>query len=729
MKRFLTIFSFIMFITLALSNYYSYQAESYQKLVDPSGDYTYNFEIPEDVVNANPQRLTLLKKAAKKNKVNIIRTVSYYDDKKEKTYTKAYLFLSTDTRLFDKMKIVNGRGLIIKDMMNPDRFISTDKTASKDQVGVIKNFGGKNSYSIHVLDNITANYKYSGLYKLEAASEEQYNKFIHDYVSYVNKAIGKNYFRPEMYTNITRSTKTEINNAMDTKMIAIFFVAIMILTFLFYLIARTKEISVMRLNGYTIKSISSKIFIQFFTKVFLASSLILIPWMFLIKDNNFGFVKKVYITNFIIYVILIVVLISLCFLYAKNIRIASSIKGKKPIGIIAILNGIFKVVVSIMILIMAVNLLTNLTQINQKQNSLHHWSEFHNYGVFYPVKTGNDSDVIREGKYPLDIPAYKLYSYLNQKFHAIYIDSDLYTEDSLKLNARHNIIKYIEVNPNYLNKYPILDTEGNKIVINEENEHTVILVPEQYKKKEDFNLDYFTSVREEMYKLHRDFYHQADKAKSTKIDFIYMKSGQKIFSMNPDVMPNNNNNIVDPIIQVMTEGNALVPDIHYTSSGNQTLFIKLINSDSERTYKQLLPKLQEFKLDDNLPYLVKSNEVILSEINDLHSEAKTIGYILLFMFLILTILLLQNIYLQFERNKFEFFLKKAFGHTFVEKYKKVLLLLLLTDILEFIGGIFLIDSNFFNIFIVKVLIELGLVILIIIYFERKNTVQVLKEGV
>ncbi|WP_061565796.1 hypothetical protein [Heyndrickxia coagulans] len=100
MKRFLTIFSFIMFITLALSNYYSYQAESYQKLVDPSGDYTYNFEIPEDVVNANPQRLTLLKKAAKKNKVNIIRTVSYYDDKKEKTYTKAYLFLSTDTRLF-----------------------------------------------------------------------------------------------------------------------------------------------------------------------------------------------------------------------------------------------------------------------------------------------------------------------------------------------------------------------------------------------------------------------------------------------------------------------------------------------------------------------------------------------------------------------------------------------------------------------------------------------------
>ncbi|MED4165004.1 DUF1430 domain-containing protein, partial [Halalkalibacterium halodurans] len=312
---------------------------------------------------------------------------------------------------------------------------------------------------------------------------------------------------------------------------------------------------------------------------------------------------------------------------------------------------------------------------------------------------------------------------------AIYIDSDIYTEDSLEINAGNNIIRYITVNPNYLDKYPIFDTEGNKIDINEENEHAVFLVPEQYKKKEDFNLDYFTSVREDRYKLHRDFYNQTDKAKSKKIDFIYMKSGQKIFSMNPDVMPNNNNNIVDPIIQVMTEGNALVPDIHYTSSSNQTLFIKLINNDSELTYKQLLPKLQEYKLDDNFPYLVQSNEVILSEINDLNSEAKTIGYILLFMFLILIMLLFQNIYLQFERNKFEFFLKKTFGHTFVGKYKKVLLLLLLTNLLEFIGGMFLIDSSFFIIFIVKVLIELGLVILLIIYFERKNTVQVLKEGV
>ncbi|MED4850462.1 DUF1430 domain-containing protein [Caldifermentibacillus hisashii] len=396
---------------------------------------------------------------------------------------------------------------------------------------------------------------------------------------------------------------------------------------------------------------------------------------------------------------------------------------------VAFINGLFKVVVSIIILIIAVNLLTNLTQINQKQNSLNNWSEFQNYGVFYPVKTGNDSSTIREGKYPLDIPTYKLYSYLNQKFHAIYIDSDLYTEDSLEINAGNNIIKYITVNPNYLNKYPILDTEGNKIEINEENEHTVFLVPEQYKEKEDFNLEYFTSVREDRYKLHRDFYNQTDKAKSTKIDFIYMKSGQEVFSMNPDVMQNNNNNIVDPIIQVMTEGNALVPDIHYTSSSNQTLFIKLINNDSELTYKQLLPKLQEQKLNDNFPYLVQSNEVILSEINDLKLEAKTIGYFLIFMFLILIILLLQNIYLQFERNKFEFFLKKAFGHTFVGKYKKVLLLLLLTDLLEFIGGIFLIDSSFFIIFIIKVLIELGLVILLIIYFERKNTVQVLKEGV
>ncbi|WP_130808301.1 hypothetical protein [Senegalia massiliensis] len=178
MKRFLGIFTFTMFLILTLTNYYSYETESYQKLIDPSETYIYEFEIPDDILNDNPKLLTLLKKAAENNKINIIRTMSYYDDEKENSYTEAYLFLTTDTRLFEKINFVEGYSLNIEDMKNPDLFISTDRTSSDNQRGVISNFGGKDTYSIHVMDNIISNYKYAGNYRIEATSKEKYDEFV-----------------------------------------------------------------------------------------------------------------------------------------------------------------------------------------------------------------------------------------------------------------------------------------------------------------------------------------------------------------------------------------------------------------------------------------------------------------------------------------------------------------------------------------------------------------------
>lgn len=728
MKRFLVIFSFVMFLVLAISNYFTYQTEAYRELIDSSKEYIYDFKIPEDILNADPKRLSLLKKAARKNKVNVIRSISYYDNKKEQTQTEAYLLLTTDTRLFDKINITKGRSLTIEDMQFSKRYISTEGTSSQNKMGSIGNFGENGTYSIHVLDNLISNYKYPGNYKIEASSEKQYNNFITDYVNFIYDDTGEK-FSPKMYQDVTSPNQIKVDNTIDTSILALFFITIMILTFLFHLVMRTKEISVMRLNGRSMNTICLEIFIRFFTKVFLLSNVILIPWMLLIKNNNFDFITKVYITNLIIYILLTFISASLCYLYSKHIRIVSSIKGKKPIRIISFLNGLFKVVVSILLLISAVNLFATLNQVNQKQSSLDQWSDFYNYGVFYPIKSGNDTDAIREGKYPLDIPTYNLYPYLNQQFEAIYIDSDLYTEESLELNAGKNNIIYITVNPNYLKKYPILDKSGNEIEIDEKTEHSIYLVPEQYQEKEDFNLDFFSEARRDSYELHHDFYGRSDKSNSKEIKFIYTKENQEIFSMNPDVMPNHDNMIIDPIVQVVTEENAMVPDIHYTSTSNQTLFIELTKSDTELTYSKLLSKLQEYELDDNFPYLVQTNEVILEEINDLNNEVKAISYILLFMFGLFIMLLFQNIYLQFERNKYEFFLKKSLGKTFTEKYKKILYLLLLTNLIEYIAMLLLIDNQFFALFIGKLLIEVVLISLLIIYFERKNTIQILKEGV
>ncbi|GAA0303096.1 bacteriocin-associated integral membrane protein [Gracilibacillus halotolerans] len=729
MKRFLALYGLIMFCIFAVANYYDYQLESYAKLVNPAEVYTYEFEIPNDFLNSDPKHLEGLKEVALKNQVNIIRTVSHYDNRTENTLTDAYLYLTTDTRLYEHVKITEGRILQPNDMDSQDFFISTKPKNSEKQKGVIRNFGGNNTYSIHVIDRLIHNYTYSGNYRIEAESQEHYNQFIADYVSYINHTTGED-FSKEMYTTITRSNQIEFNQALDIELISIFLISIFLLTFLFYLVTRTKELAVMKLNGYSNMAVSWKIFILFFTKIFTISSIILIPWMFFIEDIHVEFIQQVYVTNFIIFVVLFVILTGLSFLYSKNISIESAIKGNKPIGIIALINMIGKIAISIVMLVIAVSLISNLEEMNRKQNSLENWSDFYMYGVFHPVKSGEDIHAIRNGEYPLDLPTYELYSYLNQEFKALYIDSDIYTEESLEANAGNSHIRYITVNPNYLAAYPIVDTEENPIHISENVEHTVLLVPEQYKDKEDTNVHYFTSMREDFYTLHNELYNRTDKAKSIEIEIIYTKEDQEIFSMNPNVMPDNNNMIVDPIVQVITEANALVPDTHYTSSSNQTFFIQLIEQDTESTYNKMLPVLQEYGLDDNFPYLIQTNEVILSEINDLKQEATTTSYILLLLFILIVLLLFQNIYLQFERNKYEFFLRKIYGNPFLSKYKKVFILLVTTLLLEFIGGVILIEIRYFlTLFIAKMLIETCLMILLIRYFERKNTIQVLKEGV
>ena len=196
-----------------------------------------------------------------------------------------------------------------------------------------------------------------------------------------------------------------------------------------------------------------------------------------------------------------------------------------------------------------------------------------------------------------------------------------------------------------------------------------------------------------------------------------------------NVSPYNNNLITDPIIQVMTEANSLVPDRYYATSDNQTIFIKLINSDTEQTYAKLVEKLKEYKIDDNLSHLVKPNELVMKEINSLKMAANLIKIILIGIVIVMFILIIQNVYLFFQKNTYEYFIKKAFGYNYFERYSHILQLLILTNLVEFILCVLLVKRNFYYIFGLKFIIESIILNLFIIYFEKRNMSQILKGGV
>lgn len=124
-----------MFILISFSTYSEYKSAKYESLLNAKNNYIYSFEIPKNE-NDNPQNLEYLKKSAKENNVNFLREVSYYNDETEETYTESYLYLSTNTDLFNHIPISKGK-LLYPDDMNKDVFLSTKETKSKKQVGTM----------------------------------------------------------------------------------------------------------------------------------------------------------------------------------------------------------------------------------------------------------------------------------------------------------------------------------------------------------------------------------------------------------------------------------------------------------------------------------------------------------------------------------------------------------------------------------------------------------------
>lgn len=729
MKRFITIFSLFMFLILFAANYSDYDTETYNKLINSSSAFGFELTIPEDDYNASPSHLKYLKQAARDNNVNLVRTVSYYDNKKNASYTADYIYLVTDTAFFENITMKEGRFLSEEDMNNSSIFISTEKTDIDKQIGVIKDFGGEHYYSIYILDDILTQYKYSGKYRVECNSYSQFTDFVDDYVSYLkSKTPGIDLTREMFIVKDNEIQPKAKNSAISLEEVVIFFFLILFLTFLFYLVSQTKAISVLKLNGFTKREVCSHIFISFFIKTTIISNIAVLLLMLIIPNNNVEFVIKVLSTNIFVFLLALLLLSCICIIYTRNIKITYCIKGKKPIGAIILFNGIFKMAVSVVIIILMVNLIGNMRRISQKQNNLKHWDNASDYGVFYPVRVGDDSVAIRTGEHPLDVPTYNLYPFLNNEMKAIYINADLYTNESIETNKNNEYyIREITVNPNYLREYPIYDENGEFIDISEDTPYAVYLIPEQYKDKEDYNYKYFSRGREQYHELHTNLYNQEPKPKSTEVVFIYTKSGQNIFSFNSNILMENDNLIPDPIIYVMTEANSLIPDRHYTATSNQTLFIKLIDNNTDLTYSALLDTLKEYSLDDNFPYLIRPNDIILQEINNLRTQATVTKYILLNLSVLLFITIIQSIYLLFQRNKFEYFLKKAFGHNFMKRYKNIFFILLIINVSECIVCSLFIPTSFYYIILIKLIAELLLANGLIVYFERCNMSDILKK--
>ena len=71
---------------------------------------------------------------------------------------------------------------------------------------------------------------------------------------------------------------------------------------------------------------------------------------------------------------------------------------------------------------------------------------------------------------------------------ALYADFSYYSKNFRENNQHIKEdfkLDYITVNPNYLEKHEVIDENGNKVAISEQENEFTILVPESYHEKEN----------------------------------------------------------------------------------------------------------------------------------------------------------------------------------------------------------------------------------------------------
>lgn len=717
------------------------------------------FVIPNDLLLADPEEMyPLLCEAANELKVNIFRTNIHYNTNDQVEILK-YVLLTGDTRFFDAFRLKSGRFLTSKDTQQGSAFMSTVDTGDHNQIGIVRDFGNTDLVTIKPLKTAYEHLPVYGQYFVEASDNRTYGAFIKSFVAKVNRHYQKYLkasYTPEDFQKPSNSGGgSGVGSSIDyLKYInyAIFLITLILL--IYYIFYESKLIGIMKMHGLSNFRLWFIIAGRLITGIFVLSAAVSLLVAIAIKDTTSQFVGSTIISQFKTYVIMMAISL-VSYIYISRIRVSDAIKNRKDTNGIFALNTLLKAGCSILLVLIGLAIWGQYAEIRAKQQNLKNWERTKDYGVFYPLYIGYDLEDVQQGspKTTAFINV-ELYPVLN-KMGALLINTRMYEETALRSNRDWNGIRSIKVNPNYLREFSVYDIHHNPVQISEDTTNWILLVPEKYRNREKEILSFFHKERvgtkdyEGVYEHEVRFFKRAvpDRVKNQEIKIIWLANDQKIFSFNPEVFPSENNVIIDPIIEVVTEKNSLCTDRDSILGGGCTdpLKMRLIDRDAALTYRTLEPELKRLKLDDNLKHLITIDQYVLQQIYELQKGMNQLWLISLGLISGLLFLVVQNLSIFFNKYQRKFVVRRLFGTGFFRTYKEYILLFSATWAFQILICFIVnrtsayipfvvklnrtADIRLFTVAAVLVLIELAASIIALGIIEQKSKVKVLKGGI
>lgn len=713
--------------------------DSIKKYGNLENPHMVTFSIPDNDMVCEPDALfSALSETSEKTESNIVR-VSITEGAERNTYVfNKYVLLShPDSDYCKAFDIEAGRFLSAEETFDRDSeaFVSSEKTKESGQVGVIGAHMLGTEVNVYPYGRVFNSLKADGLYYAELKDGVSLEDFLAVLQSNIEENSGVHLEISELEGG-TSNIGIPARDATAYVLVFLIILLLFILLVFYYLLKHKRNAAIMRLMGIGTKTIlwrTCGIFVFVYPAEMLAAVFVI---GIIAKDIRY--LAEISVPAWLLYPVVLLFFAGAFMIVNGKGNYVQALKGR------SFTRGILVIQMTAEFITLAVILYAGSSVWNysaELRNSLREyggWSAADDYGVFYPLYHGDEQtdeeELQRKVVFGTD-----LYQYLNER-GAVFADARAF-EDPSELagsavyeaqmsKVSHGYQKSFAINPNYLKKFPVYDTQGSQITVNEDETSLVLIVPESYRDDEDEIRSYYCEYQadnrendEEYYGLSPSIPEQQD------IKIIWAESGQQVFTFDPDI--NDTGMIEIPVLEVITDNNSYVTQRQGILGGGNRDPLKIrLDQDSACTYAEILPELENLGLDDNLKALVSVNEKAAAERAITRSNLRlSIGTMLIFL-VIAVFLIYQSTVLVFDENKIKYTVKAVFGIRWRHIYKNYLTLKTAAMAL-LCAGLGFIDSYSDKQYLMLACVFLIVVQFLIIYgctdrLQKRSTVAVLK---
>lgn len=622
-----------------------------------------------------------------------------------------YIYVN-DNEYLSKFSVRNGR-MLQKEDMNENKFISTKNKNSSEQVGTLSSFCKENEFEIYTLGNmLEKDYSFGGECYISFNEKTDTDIFIKDLEKEINV--------PGIQIVDNQSIDIPTNSNMWIILLIYFVVLLLIL---YDLLKSYKKIGVEKLLGNSDLRIYTKRILELI-KLYIVIFLISNIAMAIIKFHDLNsyvitFLSKLLRMNLMLGLIF-VVMSSIPLIYINKISIINMLKNKRLTTEILVFNFFIKIIMVTLLTFIVNQGVSNFDRIkNVFSDSFKQWEDVKDYAII-PQLINITPDVVDTDEFTQNQK--ELYDYFNDK-GAILANFGEYSPGIREIRKSETSSDYernnVTVNPNYLDKYPIYDLNGDQISISEEDENYIVLIPEIYKQDEQEILKLFDRWKQAKF---------GAKSENQPNKIIWIKSNQKLFSMQIDINPNENNYVDDAIVHVMTKKNASLVNYNIILGIADSPF-KIKVDDYKNPNETIMPILKQYNYDKYVENILCISEQTASESKSIKDMITFLSISILLTVCSLILVIVQNIHNFFDKYKKIIAIKKLNGYTMYDKYKQYFVMSILSWIIIFsITIIKLPIKTVLGTIVVGIVTEFLLSIIVLFIVDRKKVISVIKEG-